>query len=186
MATALLKFRNRRINTYRGVAYDELGDPSDVGALHLTGVPVAIAETTDTVFDAATMRQQIVRTITCVAPNWADIIDSDTLQDEATGFFYIVESIEARPGPGYYPPDKLLTLRMRSGVTIASDLGTRGALCGSAASTRARYGPLSVKAGRRSPPSGWGPRSARTRNGTALLTQARCGTRSRTAMTRRP
>jgi hypothetical protein len=120
---ALLKFRNRSLSTYRGTSFNEFGDASDVGAAYLTGIPAAIAETTDVVFDAATQRPQIIRTITCVVPNWADIDDSDTLYDPASGFFYEVERIEARPGPGYYPPDKLLGLRMRSGITIASDLG---------------------------------------------------------------
>ena len=118
---ALLKFRNRSCTVLRGTAVNAFGDPSDVGQILYTGIPVAIAETTDVVFDAATQREQVIRTITCVVPNWADVQDSDTLQDEATGFFYIVERIEARPGPGYYPADKILGLRMRSGVTIASD-----------------------------------------------------------------
>ena len=73
------------------------------------------------VFDQATQRPQAVRTITCVLPNWADVIDTDTLYDPATGNFYLISSQQARPGPGYYPPDRILTLRMRSGVSLASD-----------------------------------------------------------------
>jgi hypothetical protein len=30
-------------------------------------------------------------------------------------------SLEAEPGIGFYPPRKLLSLKMRSGVSIASD-----------------------------------------------------------------
>jgi len=119
---ALLKVRNRSLTILRGTAVNAFGDLNDVGEVLHTGIPAAIAETTDVVFDAATQRPQVIRTITCVVPNWADVQDSDTLQDEATGFFYIVERIEARPGPGYYPADKILGLRMRSGVTISSDL----------------------------------------------------------------
>jgi hypothetical protein len=33
----------------------------------------------------------------------------------------MIESIEATPGIGYYPAPKILTLRARSGVSIATD-----------------------------------------------------------------
>jgi hypothetical protein len=118
---SVLAFRNRRMSTFRGNSVDAYGDETNVGTPHLTGIPAALAETTQTVFDAATQRPQTVREITCIVDNWADIDADDTLQDEFTGYFYMVESIQARPGIGYYPPQKILTLRMRSGVTIASD-----------------------------------------------------------------
>ena len=119
--TTALKFMNRRIRTYRGTVADSLGDISDVGQPYLTDIPAAIAEITDTVFDAATMRESTIRSIKSIVPGWADIDAADTLQDEFTGFFYIVLSIEAEPGIGYYPPRKLLELKMRSGVSIQSD-----------------------------------------------------------------
>jgi hypothetical protein len=119
-AAGLLKFRNRAVTVLRGTAVDEFGDESDVGQPYLTGVPAAIAETTDVVFDQATQRPQVVRTITCVMPYWADVDDTDTLYDPATGYYYLIESQQARPGPGYYPADRILTLRMRSGITLAS------------------------------------------------------------------
>lgn len=118
---AVLKVRNRSITVMRGTAVNRFGDRSNVGTPLYTGIPAAIAEVTETVFDAATQRPQEIRSITCVVPNWADVQDSDTLQDEFTGYFYIVLGQEARPGIGVYPPDKLLSLKMRSGVTIASD-----------------------------------------------------------------
>jgi hypothetical protein len=120
-ANVVLKFRNRLATTYRGTEANAYGDESDVGITYLTDVPVAIAETTDVVFDAATQRQQTVRSITAVFPAWADIIDTDTVQDTTTGYFYEIESMQARPGIGYYPADKIVSLRMRSGVSISSD-----------------------------------------------------------------
>lgn len=120
-ANAVLKFRNRLISTYRGLAPNAYGDLSDVGEPYLTGIQAALAEVSDVVFDAATQRQQIIRGVKCIIPAYADVIDTDTLQDEFTGFFYFIESMEAQPGIGYYPPPKILMLRMRSGVSIASD-----------------------------------------------------------------
>lgn len=100
---------------------DEFGDVSDVGAPLYANLPAAIAEVTDTVFDFATQRPQTIRSIRCIMPGWVDVISSDTLQDTFTGFFYIVLSLESEPGIGYYPPRKLLELKMRSGVSVSSD-----------------------------------------------------------------
>lgn len=118
---AVLAVWNRQISTYRGTTANAYGDLSDVGEPYLTGVPAAIAEVSQTAFDPATQRPQIVRAITCMVPAWADIITTDTIQDPATGYFYEIENISAAPGPGYYPAPKILTLRMRSGVSVASD-----------------------------------------------------------------
>jgi hypothetical protein len=117
----VLKFMDRQIRTFRGSSVDEFGDMSDVGSPLYTGIQAAIAEVDETVFDAATQRMSTIRQVKGVVPGWADIIASDTLQDEFTGFYYMVESLEAEPGIGFYPPRKLLTLRERSGVSIASD-----------------------------------------------------------------
>ena len=100
---------------------DDLGDESDVGAPLYTGIPAALAEVSETVFDAATQRLSTIRSIKAAVPGWADIDSADTIQDDFTGFFYIVLSLEAEPGIGYYPPRHLLSLKMRSGVTISSD-----------------------------------------------------------------
>jgi hypothetical protein len=116
----VLKYMNRRISTYRGTSVDGFGDVSDVGSPLYTGIPAAIAEISEVVFDAATQRQSTIRSVRGAVPGWADIISSDTLQDPATGCYYIVLSLEAEPGIGYYPPRKLLELKERSGVSIQS------------------------------------------------------------------
>jgi hypothetical protein len=117
----VLAFWNRQITVMRGTEADEFGDETDVGTPFYTGIPAALAETTDVVFDAATQRQQVIRSVTCIVPAWADIVDTDTIQDQFTGYFYLIESIQAEPGIGYYPAPKRLSLRLRSGVSIASD-----------------------------------------------------------------
>jgi hypothetical protein len=120
-SAAVLRFRNRTLNTFRGTEANAYGDESDVGQPYLTGVPAALAETSQQAFDAATQRNQIIRSITCRVDAWADIITTDTIQDTTTGIYYLIENIEAVPGIGYYPAPKLLTLRVRSGVSISSD-----------------------------------------------------------------
>ncbi len=115
---AVLRLMNRRLTTYRGKTVNAFGDESNVGALYLSGVPAALAETSETAFDPATQRAQIIRAIKCIVPGWADVQMTDTIEDPATGFFYLVENIEAEPGLGYYPPRQILTLRLRSGVSV--------------------------------------------------------------------
>ena len=117
----VLKFRNRLLNTYRGVSANAYGDLTDVGTLYLSGVPAALAETSQTYFDAATQRNQIIRAVTCRVDSWVDVITTDTIEDTTTGTWYLIEGIEAEPGIGYYPPFKILSLRVRSGVSIQSD-----------------------------------------------------------------
>lgn len=120
-AAAVLRFRNRLLNTYRGTAANEFGDLTDVGSPYLVAVPAALAEVEQTYFDAATQRNQIIREITCRVDAWVDIITTDTIEDATTGLFYLIEGIKSEPGIGYYPAPKILTLRMRSGVSIQSD-----------------------------------------------------------------
>lgn len=118
---AVLKFRNRSISVMRGTKVNAYGSKTNVGVPLYQGIPAAIAETQDQSFDPATQRMQIIRGLSAIVPAWADIIETDTLMDETTGYFYLVESIESRPSVGYYPPDKLLSLRMRSGVSVSGD-----------------------------------------------------------------
>jgi hypothetical protein len=72
------------------------------------------------VFDRASQRFQTIRTSTCVVPADADILDTDTLVDETTGNTFMIESVTLQPTLGP-PPDKILILRWRSGVSVESD-----------------------------------------------------------------
>jgi hypothetical protein len=112
---------NRRVTILRGETANAYGDLSDVGTPYLTGVPAAIAETSQSAFDAATQRLSVIRAIKCIMPGWAGVQETDTLLDPATGWAYMIEDLQQEPGLGYYPPRTILTLRLRSGVTVAGD-----------------------------------------------------------------
>jgi hypothetical protein len=112
---------NRRITVLRGQAANGYGDISDVGIPVYEGVQAAIAETSQTAFDAATQRPSIIRAIKCVIPGWAAVETTDTICDPFTGWFYMIENIEQEPGIGIYPPRQILTLRLRSGVTVSGE-----------------------------------------------------------------
>lgn len=117
-----MELANTRLTIMRGTEANAYGDESDVGAALYTGVPAAVVESSKTVFDPATQTPRTIRTSTAVVAGWTDIVTSDTVMDESTGAYYMVQDIQVQPtGPTGITPSKLLTLRWRSGVSTASD-----------------------------------------------------------------
>lgn len=116
----MLELANTTVSVLRGTTVNQWGDKTNVGTPLYTGIPAAIVESSKQVFDRASQRFQTIRTSTCVVPDWADILDTDTLIDETTGNAFMIESIELQPSLGP-PPDKILVLRSRSGVSVESD-----------------------------------------------------------------
>jgi hypothetical protein len=119
-----MELANTTITIMRGTATSRFGDRTDVGTPLHTGVPAALTETSKTVFDRSTARPQTIRTTMCVVQEWTDVTLADTIRDERSGNYYMIESIQEQPTLGP-PPDKILTLRSRSGVTPASDRPAR-------------------------------------------------------------
>ena len=118
---SVLKLQNRLITIMRGTAVNEYGDETDVGIVHRQHVPAALAEKSSQTSDPADPVRRTVRTWECILPAWCDVTTNDTLMDETTGNFFMVEAIEPQTGPGYYPAPLILTLRMRSGISVSSD-----------------------------------------------------------------
>jgi hypothetical protein len=115
-----MELQTTTITIMRGTTVSKFGDRTDVGTPLHTGVPAALTETSKQVFDRATARPQTIRTTMCVVPDWTDVTLADTIRDERTGNYYMIESLQVQPTLGP-PPDKILVLRSRSGVTPASD-----------------------------------------------------------------
>ena len=118
---AILKFRNRPFTIFRGTQVGFYGEEDDIGVVFATGIPAALAETSEVTEDRTEPTRRTVRTFTCVFDSWVDVTLDDTLQDEATGYFFEIQSMQERPGIGMYPPAKILTITMRSGISVASD-----------------------------------------------------------------
>lgn len=116
-----LRVMDRQVTVLRGQTVSPRGDISDVGQPVYTNVQAAIAEVSQKAFDPATQRPSIIRSIQCVMPNWAEVQTTDTLLDQATGYYYLIEDVSAEPGFGFYPPRQILTLRQRSGVTVEGE-----------------------------------------------------------------
>lgn len=117
----MLELQSTTLSVFRGRTENAYGDSTDVGIPHLTGIPAALVETAKTVFDQASQRRQTVRTVECRVPSWADINDDDTLMDERTGAYYMIEGIQAQPTLGLPVDFTMLSLRARSGVAIGTD-----------------------------------------------------------------
>jgi hypothetical protein len=116
----VMELATTTLTVMRGTNVNEWGDRTNVGIPLYEGIPAGLVESAKQVFDRASQRHQVVRTTTCVVPDWADILSTDTLMDETTGNYYMIESVTMQPSLGL-PPDKLLTLRSRSGVSTGSD-----------------------------------------------------------------
>lgn len=117
----MMEIANCLITIMRGTEANVYGDETDVGTPLYQHVPAAVTETGKTVFDPATQRPQTIRASMCVLPSWTDVLDSDTLLREDTGDYFMIESIQRQPTLIGIPPDKILTLRWRSGVSVGSD-----------------------------------------------------------------
>lgn len=117
-----MELANTHLTIMRGTTANAYGDLTDVGQPIYARVPAAVVESSKVVFDPATQRPQTIRTSTAVVPGWADVLESDTIMDEGSGNFYMIQDITLQPtGPTGIQPDKILTLRWRSGVSAGSD-----------------------------------------------------------------
>jgi hypothetical protein len=118
----MMELANTRLTIMRGTAANPYGDESDVGIPLHQHVPAAVNESSKVVFDPATQRPQTIRRSTAMVAGWVDVLSSDTIMDESTGNFYMIQDITLQPtGPTGITPTKLLTLRWRSGVNVTSD-----------------------------------------------------------------
>ena len=110
----MLGLANTYASVLRGTTADAYGDVDDAATVVHADVPAAIVESSMTVMDPGAQVPRTVRAITCMLPGWADVLNSDRLQDPS-GRIYEIESVEAQPSLGY-PPDTILTLRRVTGA----------------------------------------------------------------------
>jgi hypothetical protein len=114
----VMEIASTTLSVFRGTAANPYGDLDDVGTLYLTGIPASVTETAKSSFDPASQTRRTIRAITAVVPSWADINDDDTLRDERTGDYLMIEAIQRQPTLGLPGGDTILSLRARSGVAI--------------------------------------------------------------------
>jgi capsular polysaccharide biosynthesis protein len=96
----MMELQNTTLSVLRGTTTNGYGDKTNVGNPLYTGIPAAVVEKSKQSFDRDTQRLQTIRTSMCVVPDWADILDTDTLMDESTGNFFMIEDIQTQPSLG--------------------------------------------------------------------------------------
>ena len=106
---------NTSASILRGTSADAYGDVDDAATVAYADIPAAIVESSKTVIDPASQTPRTIRAVTCVMPGWADVLNTDRIQDQSTGYVYAIESVEAQPSLGY-PADTVLTLRRLTGA----------------------------------------------------------------------
>ena len=109
------EFANTSASILRGTTTDTYGDVTDAATLVGGDIPAAIVESSKVVTDPSSQTPRTIRAITCVMPGWADVLNTDRVQDQSTGYVYAIESVEAQPSLGY-PADTVLTLRRLTGA----------------------------------------------------------------------
>jgi translation elongation factor EF-G len=78
-------------------AYDDLADDNSTASA--TGVRASIMEVKRTVFEPDTGRLSVIRVLSGRFPAGTPISVGDRVQDEKTGTFYIIESIDRVASP---------------------------------------------------------------------------------------
>lgn len=104
----------------RGADTNSHGDKTNVGIPLYRGVPAALVEKSYTTYDPSAQARRTIRQWMAVLQPWTDLLANDTVQDEMTGSWFMVISLQSQPTLGV-PPDLIAMLRERSGVSVRSD-----------------------------------------------------------------
>lgn len=108
------------LTVMRGTTLNRAGDETDVGTPIYQHIPASLVETSHQTFDRDEATYRTIRATKALVPHWADIDTDDTIQDERTGEYYMIEDIEKQPTLGL-PGDTMLTLTSRSGISVKTD-----------------------------------------------------------------
>ena len=84
----------------RGTTTNAFGDVLDSGAAYLSGIPAALYETAETVFDPGTETPRVIRSVTAHLPAGTDVTERDQLRDDRAGVPDAVLSVSTRAQPG--------------------------------------------------------------------------------------
>ncbi len=82
---------------------DAYGDPSGQYIQIATGIPFAIQEQNNTVFDHATQTPRTIRDIAGIGPAGTDVRVLDRIRDDTHGAIYQVTNVTLNHAPGHQP-----------------------------------------------------------------------------------
>lgn len=102
---------NTSATILRGTTSNWAGDMVDANEPVITGLPVTLVETGKTVQDPSSQTPRTIRQITCIVPEYAGVLNTDRIMDEATGDVYIVLAVTRPPTIIGAPTDRVLDLK---------------------------------------------------------------------------
>jgi len=85
--------QNCVITIYRGTTSNQFGDLVDSNVPFISDLPVTLIETGKSVQDPSTPTPRTIRAIYLNVPQWAGVLNTDRILDQATGDTYIVISV---------------------------------------------------------------------------------------------
>lgn len=88
------------VSVLRGTTTNAFGDVLDTGAVHQSGIPAYLNETTAVIYDQVAQTPRVVRTTTCILPFGTDVLETDQVKDEQTATIYMVEAVTTPHIPG--------------------------------------------------------------------------------------
>ncbi|MGY0062842.1 hypothetical protein ACWY4P_40955 [Streptomyces sp. LZ34] len=95
------------VSVLRGTTTDPFGDEQDTAAVHASGIPASLIESTRQTFEPVTGTPRIVRTHVARLPATTDVSEDDRIRDEQTGEVYIVVSVTRNANPVLTQPLRL-------------------------------------------------------------------------------
>lgn len=108
---------NTTISVLRGTGENAFGDAVDARVPVYTGIAAALVERSKQSTDPATRTPRTVRDIVCHVPGWTDVLTTDQIRDERTGYVYAIEDVTSPATLMGAPVDEVLTLRRVTGTT---------------------------------------------------------------------
>lgn len=106
-----------KITILRGTSVDEVGDTLDTLEVYKTGIIAALIEKSHVTWDAATQQRRTVRSINLALPSGTDLLGTDRILDEETGYLYSVQDLTAPSAVGLVPDLEATLLRVTSVTT---------------------------------------------------------------------
>ena len=103
----MIALATTRVSVLRGNTTDSFGDEADTTAVHASGIPASLIESTRQTFEPVTGTPRIVRTHIARVPQTTDVTEDDRIKDEATAEIYIVVSVSKNANPVLAQPLRL-------------------------------------------------------------------------------
>lgn len=106
--------QNAVVDILRGTTANWAGDITDSDEIFISGLPATLIETGKTVQDPSSQTPRTIREVLCIVPEYAGVLNTDRIRDQATGEKFMVLSVTRPPTILGAPTDRVLSLKRTS------------------------------------------------------------------------